>query len=292
MAANMPGEQPERSKNRQVFTQEQLRAPGLRLFGHCTNPRAIQPLGVHQHEDCLEFVLVVKGEESYFVGDQSVTVASGQVFVTQFNEPHKSGEPFQGVSEYYWFQLNPFVERDFLWLAPGQQKRVRQKLLHLHERVLPASRECMELAGRSFRAFLEQSDPLLALGYFCAMLGCLLFSNAAARRTDEGMEAARRYIDAHLLEEISLQELSDACGLSLSALKHRFKEYTGRPPRDYINYQKIGRAKELLLQGQSVTQTAMALGFASSEYFSVVFKRYTNQSPAAFGRRERGKTAP
>ena len=49
-----------------------------------------------------------------------------------------------------------------------------------------------------------------------------------------------------------------------------------------MNHKKIQRAKELLVQGESVTGTAMQLGFNTSDYFSVVFKRYTSLSPSAF----------
>ena len=47
------------------------------------------------------------------------------------------------------------------------------------------------------------------------------------------------------------------------------------------------QAKALLDQGWNVTDTAMALGFSGSDYFSVVFRRYTLLSPTEYQRRSR-----
>ena len=41
-------------------------------------------------------------------------------------------------------------------------------------------------------------------------------------------------------------------------------------------------ARQLLLEGRSVTDVAMELGFSSSNYFSSVFRRYTAMSPTQY----------
>ncbi len=46
-------------------------------------------------------------------------------------------------------------------------------------------------------------------------------------------------------------------------------------------------AKELLLAGCSVTETAMQLGFSSSNYFSGVFKKYVFRTPSEYMREKR-----
>ena len=60
----------------------------------------------------------------------------------------------------------------------------------------------------------------------------------------------------------------------------------GTNPRSFINYHKIEAAKKLLLDGQSVTDTAMELSFSSSNYFSAVFRRYTSLSPTEYVKRK------
>ena len=98
----------------------------------------------------------------------------------------------------------------------------------------------------------------------------------------DSIEAAIAYIRRHLSEPILLEDAAASCGLSLSRFKVRFKEATGDTPREYINRLKIERAKLLLRCGQSVTETALDLGFATPSYFSVIFKKYAGCSPSAY----------
>lgn len=91
-----------------------------------------------------------------------------------------------------------------------------------------------------------------------------------------------KFIVLNIYEEIQLEEICTVFNISLSGLKHKFKEYTGVTPRDYINSKKIQKAKELLKSGKSITDTAMALSFNSSGYFSIVFKKYTASCPSDF----------
>ena len=66
---------------------------------------------------------------------------------------------------------------------------------------------------------------------------------------------------------------------STSRFKVRFKEQVGLPPAEYAIRRKVERAREWLKQGKSVTDVAFDLGFSTSQYFAITFKRITNQRP-------------
>ena len=53
-------------------------------------------------------------------------------------------------------------------------------------------------------------------------------------------------------------------------------------PREYINQLKIREAKRMLQKGESITRTAQELGFGSSQYFAVVFKKITLYTPSEY----------
>lgn len=61
----------------------------------------------------------------------------------------------------------------------------------------------------------------------------------------------------------------------------------GVSPRNYINQEKISRAKALLLKGYTVTDVAMLLSFNDSSYFSTVFKKYTLKTPRQYVKEHR-----
>jgi len=87
------------------------------------------------------------------------------------------------------------------------------------------------------------------------------------------------YIREHICESILLEDLAALCRISLSTFKQKFRRETGVSPREYINIQKIEKAKVFLASGMTVTETAYALDFSSSSYFSVVFKQMEDISP-------------
>ncbi|HEY3377167.1 MAG TPA: helix-turn-helix transcriptional regulator, partial [Armatimonadota bacterium] len=78
---------------------------------------------------------------------------------------------------------------------------------------------------------------------------------------------------------LPLDTLAELLNLSTSRFKAKFKLEVGIPPAEYIMRRRLDRAKTLLCAGHSVTTTAYALGFPSSQYFATAFKRYTGQRP-------------
>lgn len=93
----------------------------------------------------------------------------------------------------------------------------------------------------------------------------------------------------HITSEISLEELASIANLSCCQYKQKFKKQLGISPRHYINQQKIENAKILLMEGMSVTDVAMMLGFSTSGYFSTVFKKYTLYTHTTILRQKRAR---
>ena len=87
---------------------------------------------------------------------------------------------------------------------------------------------------------------------------------------------------------LSLQDLADISGYSLSHFKAKFKEYLGIAPAEYISLQKVSAAEqELSSTDISVTELAYKLGFSSSNYFCTVFKRLLGISPTDYRKKNR-----
>ena len=139
---------------------------------------------------------------------------------------------------------------------------------------------------KSFDSFLKQKaeNRLLAQSMLISFLSRLLFEQNRSPRDDELIRRVLQYIDDHLDQVINIEDICLTFQLSPSGFKLKFKEGTGVTPRDYINSRKIQKAKDLLQSGKTVTETAMQLSFNSSDYFSVVFKKYTACSPTQFVR--------
>ncbi len=95
----------------------------------------------------------------------------------------------------------------------------------------------------------------------------------------------KNYIDAHLEEDIRLEDLARAVHLNKFYLAHIFKESYGVAPMRYLTEQRILKAKNMLEQTDySISTLAQAMGFSSANYFSQSFKKYTGLTPIQYRR--------
>ena len=101
-------------------------------------------------------------------------------------------------------------------------------------------------------------------------------------------KAAQQYIEDHITEKFSLQEMADALFVNGSYLLRAFRRYTGMTPLSYHHLVRCSRAKELLADtDQSVTEIGEAVGFVSSSHFSHVFRKTLGCTPSEYRRMRR-----
>jgi AraC-like DNA-binding protein len=96
---------------------------------------------------------------------------------------------------------------------------------------------------------------------------------------------AKEMLLASLSGNVTLPELAQACRLSCSHFSQAFRQTVGCPPHQWLLSQKIERSKEMILNSdQSLSEIALATGFADQSHFTRVFSRLVKKSPAAWGR--------
>ena len=101
-------------------------------------------------------------------------------------------------------------------------------------------------------------------------------------------QRAKNYLDIvntmseHIGDRLSVSELAELCNMSVINLQKSFSYYAGVGVMEYFNRQKMRRAAELMAEGYSVREAALAVGFSDQNYFSTVFKRITGHSPSSF----------
>lgn len=66
------------------------------------------------------------------------------------------------------------------------------------------------------------------------------------------------------------------------------RQCLGQSPKDYIRQYITARAKNLLLSGKNIAQTAEELGFEYPQHFTRFFKNSTGDSPSQYQKRSSG----
>lgn len=88
------------------------------------------------------------------------------------------------------------------------------------------------------------------------------------------------YIQHHLSEAITAEDMAKSLYLSRPYLSRKFKEETGENLTDYILKTKTEEAKRLLLYtDRTAAAISVYLGFSSQGHFARVFKKYTGATP-------------
>ena len=91
------------------------------------------------------------------------------------------------------------------------------------------------------------------------------------------------YIQHHMSEPISAEQLAEHLFLSRPYLSRKFKEETGESLTDFILKEKTEEAKRLLrYSDKSLTAIGSYLGFSSPSHFSRVFKAYVGSTPSEY----------
>ena len=96
---------------------------------------------------------------------------------------------------------------------------------------------------------------------------------------------AKELMSATLQQEISLSHLASECDLSVRHFVRAFRRSTGTSPHQWLLKRRVDHARGLLEnRGLSLTEVALACGFADQSHFTRVFTTVVGISPGAWRR--------
>ena len=101
---------------------------------------------------------------------------------------------------------------------------------------------------------------------------------------------ARKFIEEHSNEELSLKKVAHAVNISVNYLSEKFKDVTGVNFVEYVARVRFEKACDLLENAdRRISEIAFAVGFQSLSQFNRVFKKLTRKSPTQFREGQRKK---
>ncbi len=129
---------------------------------------------------------------------------------------------------------------------------------------------------------------LLLTGVFYRFVG-YVFDFSQFQHVDI-MHKAVSHLKENLAQHVTLEELAQHVGLSKSYLSTIFKTELGQTFTDYVNWMRIEKSKELLLNPLlSLAAIADLIGYNDQSYFTKKFSQSTGMSPGQY-RKKRGQT--
>ena len=135
------------------------------------------------------------------------------------------------------------------------------------------------LSPHRYRAMLR------LLNIFAQHLSILSNQLIARREKEEpsNMARARRFIEKHQAEPISLGQVAQTANISRHYFCKMFKKATGISFIDYLSRLRVEKSKTLLLDPNSrISEAAFGCGFQSMTNFNRAFRRIVGRSPSHF----------
>lgn len=128
---------------------------------------------------------------------------------------------------------------------------------------------------------LHNQEQIRELGYH--MVCALAEKVSRVRIGDDPSDLAigvANYVQEHLYEPISTEEMAQALFVSRGHLSTAFKRECGMNLADYVQTEKVREAQVLLTHThQSILDISTHLGYSSQSHFGAVFKRYAGMTP-------------
>lgn len=149
-------------------------------------------------------------------------------------------------------------------------------------RLYPLLQELMHCAHRPLdpAELLYQKSVLLQ---FLLLLnqamsnGCPAFPSASV--SSPQILQVISYINQHLTDELSIDQIASACFLHRSYLMHLFRQETGTTIGSYIAEKRLFTARTLIRSGVSITDAALQSGFPSYCAFYRAYQKKYGHSP-------------
>lgn len=94
------------------------------------------------------------------------------------------------------------------------------------------------------------------------------------------VKRVQELIDAHLGDDLGVARMAQEVGQEASGFSRGFRRATGMTPYAYLTWRRMEAAKPRLLAGHSVTEVALAMGYANPSKFAAAFRRVTGQAPS------------
>jgi AraC-like DNA-binding protein len=100
------------------------------------------------------------------------------------------------------------------------------------------------------------------------------------------LRRARDLIDREYAQPLDVPAMARTALMSPAHFSRRFRATYGETPYSYLMTRRIERAKALLRQGMSVTDTCMAVGCTSLGSFSSRFTEIVGETPSRYRARD------
>ena len=95
---------------------------------------------------------------------------------------------------------------------------------------------------------------------------------------------APNYAPDHAPDHAPVTSLAQRAGLRRESFSRAFRRTAGLPPKAWLHCLRLEKARALLRQGKSITEAALAAGYADQSHFHRMFVKFYSVTPGCYQR--------
>lgn len=223
---------------------------------------------------------IVSGKGVYEIEGKSYPVEAGQGFVIRPGKPTFYRADKENPWHYYWVGFRGTEANRLLSLA-GLTQPV---FITPPDCPIEQQMENIYLASkRGSRSFAMVGHLYLL---FSSMIQETMHKESPA---EELVGKAMRYVETHLAERVTVEQLAQEVGVERSTLYRLFEQVLGSSPLAAIRTIKLTFARHLLEDGYPIERVGEAVGYGNPAHFSKVFKQQFDCTPSFWRKNQRNK---
>ena len=227
--------------------------------------------------------LVEQGKRIFLCRGEEHTATPGQIFVIPPHVAHtcRSGD---APHNYRLLMVTPEVLTAIMadFRSKDQSTSFFKRLLLDDEALFENLLYLHRLLESGESLFFKQSALLPLVGAIVAQCVDTTAPPPPCANQQETIVRVKSFMDEHYADDFSLADLAGLAHLSPYHFLRVFTACTGIPPHLYQQQVRIRQAKIKLLQGSSLSETAVETGFGDQSHFSNVFKKTVGITPGEY----------
>ena len=233
-------------------------------------------------------IYCIDGEGWFDISNKRQVLKKNQYVIISANTPHKYGSNNLDPWSIYWIHFSGLKSHLFV-NHPNQKIEINlASNSRFRDRILLFDEIYNNLEIGYGMDNLEYANICLwhMLGSFRYLSQ---FRKINEYNQQDKIAKSIRFMRTNMNKKLSLEDLADHCGLSVSQFCLLFKKKTTRTPLDYLTHLKIQNASRLLdFTDLRVSEIANKTGYSDPFYFSRVFSKIMGLSPKEYRSLKKG----
>ncbi|RCW49611.1 helix-turn-helix domain-containing protein [Paenibacillus prosopidis] len=257
-----------------------------------------EDLDLHKHFDFSELVIVLNGNATHIVHNETSFIKKGNVFVI-------NGETLHAYKDPYDFKICNIMYRPEMLRAACSHLRTSNgfqalfvlepfyRNIHSYQSKLSLSIPSLDYVSNLISVMIDEYNNKLQ-GYQTMLISRFLELVVYLSRQYDNQEKdipgnlihlanAISYIEDHYLEPLTLEEIAVKSDISVRHLNRSFQSYYQTTPISYLQRLRLERACTLLKHTNlTIMEISHDCGFNDSNYFTRMFTKNYDLSPKAY----------